>query len=109
MSGSTPERPPHRFHRALTGPELEAVFSACLEGGVDRGMPVLWDILLQEAEGTTWADATTAGRRFEPGDYAIPSSQATAVKAALGQYHGLGGSGHPSVLMLWLSIGPATY
>lgn len=106
---STPGRRAHRFHRPLTDAELAAVLASCRDGGVTTGMPALWDVILGEAEGVTWDEATEQGQRYEPGRYAIPAQQADAVRKALQQHSAGVRNAAYAVAMAWLDIGPATY
>lgn len=108
-SPTTPGQGAYRFHRPLTDAELAAVLEASGEGGVDSGIPALWDVILREAEGMTWDEAIEQGQRFEPGRYAIPAQQAEAVRHALAQHGADFIKVDTAVAMVWLDVGPASY
>ena len=110
MSRSTTPSPrAYRFQRRLTDAELATVLAASRQGGVNAGMPALWDVILGEAEGVTWNEAIEQGQQFEPGHYAIPVHQADTVRQAL-EHSGAGLlKVSDTIALAWLDLGPATY
>ena len=102
-----------RFRRPLTDDELAAIKKAAQRrskaGGLDGAFRATWDILLLEAEGMTMAEASDAGLRFHPAEYAIPDSQGTQLLELWKRYRGSRYPRESSAGMLWMNMGPGTY
>lgn len=98
----------YRFCRPLTETELAAVIDEAGARGVLAALQALWDLILEDAEGISWAQAVASGRVFDPGDYAIPRAQAGEIQRAM-RRHGAALSRRPDVGMVWLDRGPALY
>lgn len=103
----------HRFRRPLTDDELAAIKKTAQRrskaGGLDGAFRATWDILLLEAEGMTMAEASDAGLRFYPAEYAIPESQGTQLLELWKRYRGSRYPRELSAGMLWMNMGPGTY
>lgn len=101
-----------RFKRPLTDDELAKVEHALRTGGPGqhgpaKAMVALWDIILGEAEGCTYAVATATDRGYHPNDYAIPRRQANElVKLMQGTRRAQVRHG---VTLAWRNTGPASY
>lgn len=105
-----------RFRRPLTDDELERIRSARSSSRDDTdaafiAFVALWDILLGEAEGLTFADArahtAATGERFDIRSYAVPYEQSATIFEIL---HGdLTGRSSKWVGVLWVDLGPAGY
>ena len=101
-----------RFRRRLTPAELRSIVMAADAPpgtAVEAAFRTLWDLLLTEAEGVSFADAVERGLRFHPDDYAIPAAQAASLIDLLNQVAGALRGSERSVAMAWLELGPATY
>lgn len=105
-----------RFRRPLTDEELEQIRSARVSDTDDGGAAFnaftkLWDILLGEAEGLSFAEAEAhtaeTGERFDIRSYAVPHAQSETIFAIL---HGdLTGHDSKRLGILWVDLGPASY
>jgi hypothetical protein len=103
--------PGARFKRPLTDAELAKVLAPLAR---PRGakppaeaLIALWDIILADAEGTTYAAAHAAKLNLRPNHYAIPATQAAEITDAMMQ--GRTPRVRASVRIAWLDQGPATY
>lgn len=95
----------HRFRRRLTEAEMAELQGLAREP-VSCFM-ALWNIILGEAEGTTWERATENRQRFDVSRYAIPRDQEAQLQAWL--CHRQPKHRRLQVMMAFLDIGPATY
>lgn len=101
-----------RFRRPLTDAELAKIEQALRTGGPGqhgpaKAMVALWDIILGEAEDTTYSIAMTTQRGYRPNDYAIPRRQATElIKLMQGTRRAQVRHG---VTLAWHNTGPASY
>ena len=109
--------PPHgdvgtRFRRPLTEQELDKIAEIAKwpgeTGGLAATFRAIWDVLLGEAEGVTYAEASERGLKFNVAEYAIPESQRGVLLDLLHEVRGPAVK-ESSVAMLWLDRGPATY
>lgn len=113
---STPDGPRgigYRFRRPLTDDELATIKKAAQRrsksGGLDGAFRATWDILLLDAEGMTMAEASDAGMRFYPAEYAIPERQSTQLLELWKRYRGPRYPRESSAGMLWMNMGPGSY
>ena len=100
-----------RFRRPLTRAELARVLAplAASTGHEPpaRSLVALWDVILADAEGTTYAVAHASNLGLRPNDYAIPSHQADEILQAM--MDGRRARVRASIRLAWLDKGPATY
>lgn len=101
-----------RFRRPLSAEEMGQVLAALRSGGRDQhgpaaAMVALWDIILTEAEGTTFAAAMAAQCGYHPNDYAIPRWQARELIAEMAR--GRRAQVRHGVRLAWNNSGPAVY
>lgn len=101
-----------KFRRPLTSAEMARIEAAVRSGGPAEqgpaaGLMKMWDIILGEAEGLTYAVAVASGQGLHPRDYAIPREQAEQLVAML---KGTRSSRvQRSVGLTWRLDGPASY
>jgi hypothetical protein len=112
MATSEPRTVKRRFKRPLTDDELGRIEQALRTGGGGPHGPAaalvaLWDVILQDAEGCTYAQANAEDRGFRPNDYAIPKAQADALLALMKGTRSK--RVRNSVSMTWHNRGPASY
>lgn len=96
----------HRFRRRLTVEEMDSLATLARKDTV-ACFVALWDIILDEAEGTDWNAATAGGKRFDVSLYAIPRDQESQLKTWM--CHRQPRHRRYQIAMAFLDIGPATY
>jgi hypothetical protein len=99
---------PHRMRR-LTDTEMDELENLAAEGrnGPVVAMDRLWDLILQEIEGVTVAEATAQDRRWLVQNYAIPDDQSKVLFEAF-VLRRKGAAARGSGLH-WLMWSPATF
>lgn len=103
-----------RFRRPFTEAEMTRLREQINRNGAVAGFDAMLDLILLEAEGTTQDEAVSAGRLFQPTDYAVPSDQAALITAWMRSDRKDRRGMRPDrwravVTWLWFQVGPATY
>lgn len=104
--------PEYRYRmRRLTDDEMNMLVRLARDGrkGPGRAMEALWDLILREAEGISYAEAKDTGLVFAVQNCAIPSDQSQALYAAFVKGRRLARREVAGIGMLWLNLSPADY
>jgi hypothetical protein len=98
----------------LTDAEMATVLERVEAEGGAAGFITMWDVILTEAEGVTYAEAVEQDTKFDVFAYAIPYEQSEQLTAAMRRARKRRHGASPArwrqqVTWTWFQIGPATF
>lgn len=99
--------PDLRFRRRLTDAEMDSIAAVVKQSGPAEGFIALWDVILTEAEGTTFRAADPSSG-FDVSLYAIPADQSLLLNQLMSR-RAVGRRAKLQVAMTFFALGPAVF